>query len=381
MKLENENRNGQQFMTAVRAYAAAEGNPSAWLNRLESLPNTGRAQSLAKSIAVSSYGWFGPDGAALSTTFINAIAPRSLVDSVKRWSQLIAQNVLNARAFVGVSASVVPEGMSKLTTAIGYRDSEAQKAKAAAVLVCTDEMLRFSDESTERTFNRELERAVVNTMNAEFISMLTKVPAAATGSAMDYLAAGLKAAPESDGYVVAVTPSQAIDLAIGADGRMGITSGDLFPGVHVVAVPNLAKMLVIPAQQFMISDEGLDVRVSKEALLNVSNPGTGATATATAAGNVVTGVSVTAAGSGYIIPPAVVLEGGGGSGATAVAVLNAEGEVTAINVVNPGTGYTSAPTVSFVTEGLVSLFQDNMTGLLVERSFKMIQGAAAIEVG
>jgi hypothetical protein len=40
----------------------------------------------------------------------------------------------------------------------------------------------------------------------------------------------------------------------------------------------------------------------------------------------------------------VVLSGGGGTGATAVATVS-NGVVTGITVVNPGTGYTSAPIV------------------------------------
>lgn len=56
-------------------------------------------------------------------------------------------------------------------------------------------------------------------------------------------------------------------------------------------------------------------------------------------------ISVTSGGSGYTSAPTVSITGGGGSGATAVAVLD-DDEVVAINVVNHGTGYTSTPTVS-----------------------------------
>jgi hypothetical protein len=44
-------------------------------------------------------------------------------------------------------------------------------------------------------------------------------------------------------------------------------------------------------------------------------------------------------------PPAVTIAGGGGSGATAQAVVTA-GQVTAINIINAGAGYTTAPTVT-----------------------------------
>ena len=50
-------------------------------------------------------------------------------------------------------------------------------------------------------------------------------------------------------------------------------------------------------------------------------------------------------GAGYRVAPIVVLSGGGGTGATAVARINSAGEVIGFNVTSAGTGYTSAPTV------------------------------------
>ena len=47
-------------------------------------------------------------------------------------------------------------------------------------------------------------------------------------------------------------------------------------------------------------------------------------------------------------PPTVTFVGGGGSGATGVAVLNAAGGVASVTVTNGGTGYTTAPVVAFV---------------------------------
>lgn len=82
----------------------------------------------------------------------------------------------------------------------------------------------------------------------------------------------------------------------------------------------------------------------------MSGAGSGATAgTVTYSAGAVTGVPVSAGGSGYTVPPRVTLTGGGGSGAVAVATINSSGVVTAVTVVNGGTGYTSAPTATFVT--------------------------------
>jgi len=59
----------------------------------------------------------------------------------------------------------------------------------------------------------------------------------------------------------------------------------------------------------------------------------------------VTSITVDEPGTGFILPPQIIITGGGGSGATAVATLNGSGGVAAIEVVNPGDGYTTTPTV------------------------------------
>jgi autotransporter-associated beta strand protein len=74
----------------------------------------------------------------------------------------------------------------------------------------------------------------------------------------------------------------------------------------------------------------------------------------TPSGNGVTNIAVANGGSGYIAPPIIALSGGGGSGATAIANMvddetgNGTYRIASITITNPGTGYTSDPTASFV---------------------------------
>ena len=56
-------------------------------------------------------------------------------------------------------------------------------------------------------------------------------------------------------------------------------------------------------------------------------------------------INITSGGSGYATAPTILISGGGGTGATADATVDA-GEVTSIVLTSPGTGYTSAPTVN-----------------------------------
>lgn len=62
----------------------------------------------------------------------------------------------------------------------------------------------------------------------------------------------------------------------------------------------------------------------------------------------VASITVTNGGTGYTdaTPPTVIITGGGGEGATAIATV-VSGIVTAVTVTNGGTGYTSPPTITF----------------------------------
>ncbi len=83
----------------------------------------------------------------------------------------------------------------------------------------------------------------------------------------------------------------------------------------------------------------------KFALVTSANASQQATATANLTVNFVTSITVVNGGSGYTGAPTVTITGGGGSGATATASVSG-GAVTGITVKNAGLGYTSPPTVT-----------------------------------
>jgi len=73
-------------------------------------------------------------------------------------------------------------------------------------------------------------------------------------------------------------------------------------------------------------------------------------------------VNVTAGGTGYTSAPAVSITGGGGTGATATAVLTGT-TVTGVTITNPGSGYTSAPTIGFSGGGGTGATATSVVGM------------------
>ena len=72
------------------------------------------------------------------------------------------------------------------------------------------------------------------------------------------------------------------------------------------------------------------------------------------AGSGVSATGLSVSGTGFIDSPIVTITGGGGTGATAVANVDAAGNLTGITITNPGTGYTSAPTFALLGGGVAN---------------------------
>lgn len=77
--------------------------------------------------------------------------------------------------------------------------------------------------------------------------------------------------------------------------------------------------------------------------------GAGATVTAQISASILSTIHLLTGGRHYKSAPNVVISGGGGAGATATATISAWGSVDNITITNPGTGYTTVPSVSFIS--------------------------------
>jgi hypothetical protein len=109
--------------------------------------------------------------------------------------------------------------------------------------------------------------------------------------------------------------------------------------------------------------------INTSAGVNISNTGTGygappnvvfsppppivnATATATVAGGLITGLTITDAGLGYVANPIVTVTGGGGINAVITANYSTTTtRITGFTITNAGTGYTTAPTITITGGG------------------------------
>ena len=79
----------------------------------------------------------------------------------------------------------------------------------------------------------------------------------------------------------------------------------------------------------------------------------------------VASITVTSGGSGYTHAPSVTIFGGGGSGATAAAIVS-NGTVSAVSIQKAGSGYTTTPNVTIASPPLVGNYANIQPGVLLE---------------
>ena len=98
----------------------------------------------------------------------------------------------------------------------------------------------------------------------------------------------------------------------------------------------------------------------------IGGGGSGATAKAILGDGIVGIITVTNSGSGYVSPPPITFTGQSTISAAATAVVSAAGSITSIRITNAGLGYTQAPIMTIGNPSLISsgsfIFNEIVTG-------------------
>ena len=120
-------------------------------------------------------------------------------------------------------------------------------------------------------------------------------------------------------------------------------------GTTVAAASQTALVTELERNAMTVSGGTVSANTIEYAATYAAGDGTGAITEAgifDTIGSKVDDIAVSAGGTGYTSAPTVTFTGGGGTGATATATVSG-GVVTAVTVTGVGSGYTSAPTIGF----------------------------------
>ena len=120
-------------------------------------------------------------------------------------------------------------------------------------------------------------------------------------------------------------------------------------GTTAAAAAQTALVTELERNAMTVSGGTVSANTIEYAATYAAGDGTGAITEAgifDTIGSKVDDIAVSAGGTGYTSAPTVTFTGGGGTGATATATVSG-GVVTAVTVTGVGSGYTSVPTIGF----------------------------------
>ena len=218
------------------------------------------------------------------------------------------------------------------------------------------------DTSIEEIDNTVKDEGYITTLNLEGIGQTATATATLGGVGM----VGQIILNE-DGYNYTSTPSVTI-----APPTSGITATAVAITTSIGNVRSVKSIRITNAGSGYTSSNPPTVTIT-------GGNGIGAAATAVIVDNGIQYLSISTTGSGYYITPNVTIGPSVGQTATAYAVLNNDGGVSSLQLINAGYGYTEAPTVSISgvsTTGIGTfVYNETVTGSLsgttaVVREFK-----------
>lgn len=245
----------------------------------------------------------------MASEFIELLRPKTIIGRIPGLRR-VPFNIKVPRQTAGMSAGWVGEGSRKPVGSLSFDTVEFRFAKAAGIVVLTEELVRFSNPSAEALVRADMVAGIAKFLDEQFIDPTVTVslnvsPASITNGAGTKGAAGTSAAnfrsdlkaaltvlldAEIDpvGSVFVMRPIQAVAMsqmvnALGNKEFPEITaSGGRLEGYDVVtsnSIPSGDIAFFQPSEVFLADEGGVNLDVSREASLVMDDGGSPAVTT------------------------------------------------------------------------------------------------------
>ncbi len=303
-------RVGTAFTRYAIALARARGNivlaaeiARAWK---DSTPEVERVLKAAVAAGTTTGdGWASElaDYTVMASEFIDYLRPMTIIGRIPGLRRVPFDIKLPLQD-AGSTVGWVGEGARKPVSNLHFDTTELGHAKAAGIVVLTDELVRVSNPSAEALVRADLAAAIVQFLDEQFISPLvaangTVSPASITYGAGNGAASGtdaeafrsdfkdaltvlLTANIDPTGLVSVMQPTLAVALslmrnALGQKEFPDITAGggrlEGYDVVTSMSVPSGDLVFLKPSEVFLADDGGITLDASREASLVMDDGG------------------------------------------------------------------------------------------------------------
>lgn len=255
-------------------------------------------------------GWAKPlvEYQTMANEFVELLRPETIIGKIQGLRR-VPFNVKMPAQTAGSTVGWVGEGAPKPVSALSFNTMSLGTAKAAGIVVLTDELVRFSNPAAEAIVRGDLTAAIAQFLDKDFVdpakaasagvspASITNgiTPVVATGVTADHLRADVKALfgtflaanLSPAGSVWVMTPTQALAIgmmqnALGQNEFPGIgMNGGTFFGLPVVLSENIpantgvtpgARIILVKASEILLADDGgVTLDVSREASIQMDS--------------------------------------------------------------------------------------------------------------
>ena len=240
----------------------------------------------------------------LITAFVDLARPQSLIGKLLPASRRTPFNVSVPVATAGGTFRWVGPDGAKPTGNMSLDSITIPVAKASGVLVLSDELAKLSGPGSEVAVRSELVRGMSAYLDAQFTDpavaeVVGTSPASITNAAPSIASAGPSAAnaasdlkklietftatnPNAHSMAILMSPGQAVAAAVATNApQLGPNGGSLF-GVPVHTGQIGSRIVILDPSALLIGDDdGLDITVSRHAMLEMSSTPTSPAVAAT----------------------------------------------------------------------------------------------------
>ncbi|MGY6517385.1 MAG: hypothetical protein ACXIUZ_01595 [Lysobacteraceae bacterium] len=223
--------------------------------------------------------WGSEGGRELAESYLGSVADEDVLTLLARYARTVPNWMRSALIAHGTNAGTTAEGLPKAVRELNLLPGELERVKTTGLLVMSQELFDRTDGAARGLFERELRNAVTSATNIAAAAQFNTTPVAGGSNAREDLAAALAASAPSRGFVVLADWSMVRELAVDAEGRMGVHGGDYIPGVHIVgftADSATPRLIAMPADRVNLIDYGVTVRNARHASVEMSDTPTGA---------------------------------------------------------------------------------------------------------
>lgn len=301
--------NRQEAFQAVTANKSWEDTTPQVANVLR-VPDQIMKTAVAAGTTLAS-GWASQlaDYTYMASEFIEYLRPMTIIGKVPGLRR-VPFNITIPLQDAGASVSWVGEGAVKPLTKLNFDTINFRFAKAAGIVVLTDELVRFSNPSAEALVRTDLANAITQFLDEQFIQPAITAtpnvsPASITNGANSHGASGTDAADfrtdigsllgyflaaniSPAGSVLVMTPGQAVALAIMTNviGQPEFPTinadGGSIMGYNVVTSQSCTSGVVSffkPSEILLADDGGIQIDASREASIMMDDGSSPTTAT------------------------------------------------------------------------------------------------------